>query len=195
MTVLVSRSRACVQRVGHDRGRDRGAARARSRVRRPRRRRRLHRRHRGAGEARRGAGAAPPVQPRHRRRGAGRIRLRAASIATTTWPRSMATASTILPSSRRLVAAMDDRADVDMVCGSRFLTDDYHYPAPISRRTGIHVFAALLSRIVDASSQRSDLRLPPLQPAGDRVVRPRLSARLSRGRGGPDAPSSPAPNA
>jgi glycosyltransferase involved in cell wall biosynthesis len=36
----------------------------------------------------------------------------------------------------------------DMVCGSRFLSDDYHYPAPVSRRTGIHVFAALLSRIV-----------------------------------------------
>jgi hypothetical protein len=28
------------------------------------------------------------------------------------------------------------------------LTDDYEYPAPISRRTGIHIFAFLLSRIV-----------------------------------------------
>ena len=37
---------------------------------------------------------------------------------------------------------------VDMTCGSRFLTADYKYPAPISRRTGIHVFAFLLSRIV-----------------------------------------------
>ena len=36
----------------------------------------------------------------------------------------------------------------DMVCGSRFLGDDHRYPAPISRRTGIHVFAFLLSRIV-----------------------------------------------
>ena len=35
---------------------------------------------------------------------------------------------------------------LDMVCGSRFLTDDHHYPAPISRRTGIHIFAYLLSR-------------------------------------------------
>ncbi len=35
-----------------------------------------------------------------------------------------------------------------MVCGSRFLDADFHYPAPISRRTGIHVFAFLLSRIV-----------------------------------------------
>ena len=39
------------------------------------------------------------------------------------------------------------RPDVDMVCGSRFITDT-GYPAPISRRTGIHIFAFLLSRIV-----------------------------------------------
>jgi glycosyltransferase involved in cell wall biosynthesis len=37
---------------------------------------------------------------------------------------------------------------VDMVCGSRFLDADYKYPAPISRRTGIHLFAFLLSRVV-----------------------------------------------
>lgn len=37
---------------------------------------------------------------------------------------------------------------VDMVCGSRFLSSDYRYPAPISRRTGIHLFAFLLSRFV-----------------------------------------------
>ena len=37
---------------------------------------------------------------------------------------------------------------MDMVCGSRFLSSDHKYPAPISRRTGIHVFAFLLSRIV-----------------------------------------------
>jgi len=47
----------------------------------------------------------------------------------------------------RLIAAMEEDA-VDMVCGSRFLTDDHHYPAPISRRTGIHIFSFLLSRIV-----------------------------------------------
>ncbi len=47
----------------------------------------------------------------------------------------------------RLIHAMRDEA-VDMVCGSRFLTDDHRYPAPISRRTGIHIFAFLLSRIV-----------------------------------------------
>jgi glycosyltransferase involved in cell wall biosynthesis len=47
----------------------------------------------------------------------------------------------------RLIAAMDEDA-VDMVCGSRFLTNEYRYPAPISRRTGIHIFSFLLSRIV-----------------------------------------------
>jgi glycosyltransferase involved in cell wall biosynthesis len=47
----------------------------------------------------------------------------------------------------RLVETMRDES-VDMVCGSRFLTEDYRYPAPISRRTGIHIFAFLLSRLV-----------------------------------------------
>jgi len=47
----------------------------------------------------------------------------------------------------RLITTMEQES-ADMVCGSRFLTDDYRYPAPISRRTGIHIFAFLLSRIV-----------------------------------------------
>jgi glycosyltransferase involved in cell wall biosynthesis len=46
-----------------------------------------------------------------------------------------------------LSEAMDADPAVDMVCGSRFLTDK-GYPAPVSRRTGIHIFAFLLSRIV-----------------------------------------------
>jgi glycosyltransferase involved in cell wall biosynthesis len=46
-----------------------------------------------------------------------------------------------------LIAGMAEDPSIDMVCGSRFLTDN-GYPAPISRRTGIHVFAVLLSRIV-----------------------------------------------
>ncbi len=44
--------------------------------------------------------------------------------------------------------AMDAEPGLDMVCGSRFLTKDHKYPAPVSRRTGIHIFAFLLSRIV-----------------------------------------------
>jgi len=48
----------------------------------------------------------------------------------------------------RLVETMEAEPGLDMVCGSRFLTKDSGYPAPISRRTGIHIFAFLLSRIV-----------------------------------------------
>jgi glycosyltransferase involved in cell wall biosynthesis len=61
---------------------------------------------------------------------------------------------------RTLKAAMDSDG-VDMVCGSRFLTADHHYPAPISRRTGIHIFAFLLSRIVNdrVSDPTSGFRL------------------------------------
>src|SRR3954468_14065307 len=48
----------------------------------------------------------------------------------------------------RLMEAMDEDRSLDMICGSRFLTEDREYVAPISRRTGIHIFAFLLSRIV-----------------------------------------------
>jgi glycosyltransferase involved in cell wall biosynthesis len=48
----------------------------------------------------------------------------------------------------RLFDAMGEEPAVDMVCGSRFISADHRYPAPISRRTGIHIFAFLLSRIV-----------------------------------------------
>ena len=62
---------------------------------------------------------------------------------------------------RKLVEAMHDPLPVDMVCGSRFLTSDYRYPAPISRRTGIHIFAFLLSHIVSGpvSDPTSGFRL------------------------------------
>jgi glycosyltransferase involved in cell wall biosynthesis len=46
-----------------------------------------------------------------------------------------------------LIGAMDGDTSLDMICGSRFITDK-GYPAPISRRTGIHIFAFILSRIV-----------------------------------------------
>jgi glycosyltransferase involved in cell wall biosynthesis len=48
----------------------------------------------------------------------------------------------------RLVDARAADPRLDMVCGSRFLSEDHRYPAPVSRRTGIHLFAFLLSRIV-----------------------------------------------
>jgi glycosyltransferase involved in cell wall biosynthesis len=57
-------------------------------------------------------------------------------------------------------------ATVDIACGSRFLTDDHEYPAPISRRTGIHIFAFLVSRIV-----------------GERVSDPTSGFRLYNRRG------------
>lgn len=46
-----------------------------------------------------------------------------------------------------LIRVMEEDPTVDMVCGSRFLRNN-GYPAPMSRRTGIHIFAFLLSRIV-----------------------------------------------
>ncbi|WP_053225813.1 glycosyltransferase family 2 protein [Solirubrobacter soli] len=46
-----------------------------------------------------------------------------------------------------LQAVMAEDPTVDVVCGSRFLEPGQYLP-PISRRTGIHVFAFLLSRIV-----------------------------------------------
>jgi glycosyltransferase involved in cell wall biosynthesis len=50
---------------------------------------------------------------------------------------------------RKLVEHMRRHPELDVVCGSRFLRENEHrYPAPISRRAGIHVFAFLLSRFV-----------------------------------------------
>ena len=69
------------------------------------------------------------------------------------------------------------------------------YPAPISRRTGIHIFAFLLSRDLRPARDRPDLGLPPLQPPRDRAVRARLPARLPGGRGGADGPRPPAADA
>lgn len=46
-----------------------------------------------------------------------------------------------------LMAGMDRDPPVDMVCGSRFIQESGYLP-PISRRTGIHIFAFVLSRLV-----------------------------------------------
>jgi len=48
----------------------------------------------------------------------------------------------------KLEGAMREDPMVDVVCGSRFLSRDLRYPAPYSRRTGIHLFAFLLSGII-----------------------------------------------
>ena len=47
----------------------------------------------------------------------------------------------------KLFAALDGPGQPDMICGTRFATAT-GYMAPISRRTGIHVFAFLLSRLL-----------------------------------------------
>jgi len=46
-----------------------------------------------------------------------------------------------------LTRRMQGDPELDVICGSRFLKD-YEYPAPISRRTGIHLFAFLTSKII-----------------------------------------------
>jgi glycosyltransferase involved in cell wall biosynthesis len=55
-----------------------------------------------------------------------------------------------------LFGAMEQSGSADMICGSRFLTAS-GYVSPISRRTGIHLFAFLLSlflrqRVTDPTS-------------------------------------------
>ena len=47
----------------------------------------------------------------------------------------------------KLLAAMEADPTLDVVCGSRFASDT-GYVAPISRRTGIHIFAFLLRHLV-----------------------------------------------
>jgi glycosyltransferase involved in cell wall biosynthesis len=47
-----------------------------------------------------------------------------------------------------LIERMNAEPTLDLVCGSRFLEADLRYPAPISRRTGIHVFAFVLSKLI-----------------------------------------------
>ncbi len=47
-----------------------------------------------------------------------------------------------------LVRRMERDPQLDMVCGSRFVDRSGHYRAPLSRRTGIRIFATLLSGIV-----------------------------------------------
>ena len=72
----------------------------------------------------------------------------------------------------RLLEARAAEPRLDMVCGSRFLSEDRRYPAPISRRTGIHLFAFLLSRL---------LRQPVTDPtSGFRLYNHRAIALFAR---------------
>jgi len=48
----------------------------------------------------------------------------------------------------RLLTEIKRDPSVDVVCGSRFLAPESSYTAPISRRTGIHLFAFTLSKVL-----------------------------------------------
>ena len=94
----------------------------------------------------------------------------------------------------RMLAALTADAGVEMVTGSRFLERGGYRSSPM-RLVGIRVFAALMSlitrqRVTDATS---GFRMSARR--GDRAVRPRLPARLSRGRGDPAAARPQAANA
>ncbi len=49
---------------------------------------------------------------------------------------------------QRLIETMAESPSLDVVCGSRFAGPETSYSAPISRRTGIHLFAFTLSKIL-----------------------------------------------
>jgi glycosyltransferase involved in cell wall biosynthesis len=49
---------------------------------------------------------------------------------------------------QKLLNAMARDPALDMVCGSRFLSPESSYSSPVSRRTGIHLFAFVLSKIL-----------------------------------------------
>jgi glycosyltransferase involved in cell wall biosynthesis len=71
----------------------------------------------------------------------------------------------------KLFSAVDHTGDADMICGTRFKTET-GYIAPISRRTGIHLFAFLLSRL---------LRQPVTDPtSGFRLYNRRAIAVFAR---------------
>jgi glycosyltransferase involved in cell wall biosynthesis len=49
---------------------------------------------------------------------------------------------------KRLVSTLRADPSLDVVCGSRFISDQANYEAPLSRRTGIRMFAFMLSKIL-----------------------------------------------
>jgi glycosyltransferase involved in cell wall biosynthesis len=72
---------------------------------------------------------------------------------------------------RKLFATIEEHPTADMICGSRFATET-GYVAPFSRRTGIHLFAFLLSLL---------LRQPVTDPtSGFRLYNRRAIALFAR---------------
>jgi glycosyltransferase involved in cell wall biosynthesis len=71
-----------------------------------------------------------------------------------------------------MVSRIQQDPSVDMVCGSRFLATERSYDAPLGRRTGIRVFAFMLSKI---------LRQPVTDPtSGFRLYNRRAIALFAR---------------
>ena len=84
-----------------------------------------------------------------------------------------------------LLEHLSAHPELDMVTGSRFLADDgegYRSSAP--RRVGHPHLRAACCRASSAAGDRPDVGLPHGRPPRHRAVRPRLPARLPRGRGG-----------
>ena len=160
-------------------------------LRRARRRRRLHRRDRGRGRGR-GRDGDPPS----RTTSASAARCSRATstrfATTTTSPsRSTATASTSPSTCRRCSRRCRPAGEkADMVYGSRFRGDP-GYKVPLGRRVGNLIFSVVLTVAHPPEDHRPDLGLSDDQPARDRALRPRLPARLPRGRGDPDAARPP----
>ena len=185
------RDRARVQRAGRDRRGGRRAPRLRSRVRRARRRRRLARRDRRDARAR-----TARASSRCRSTSASAARCRPAfatprSTATSSRPASTATASTTRPSCAPLID------------GGRPRRCRHLRRLAVRRGRGLPLLALAARRDPHSRAHRlaadrpardrHDQRLPGARPQGDRALRRRLSARLSRGRGGADAAQAPAP--
>ena len=82
-------------------------------------------------------------------------------------------------SNRALLAALDARA-VDVVIGSRFISEQGDYGTPVMRRLGSAILARLLSSIIGQRVTDPDLRLLGLQSPRHQAAGASLPARLPR---------------
>ena len=161
-------------------------------LRRARRRRRLHRRDRGRG---RGRGRDRDHATRTTSGSAARCsRATSTRCATTTTSRSRstATASTSPSTCPQMLEALHTSGER----GRHGLRQPLPAATPATRcrsarRLGNMIFSVVLSRAHPPADHRPDLGLSDDQPARDRALRPRLPARLPRGRGDADAARPP----
>ena len=135
--------------------------------------------------------AAPAVQPRHRRRRAGRLHVRARARLRLHGPGRRRRPARPRRDRRRSIAAMAQTPTSTWSAARASSTDDR---LPRADQPPHRASTSSPSCCRASSRQpvtRPDLGLPALQPPRDRAVRPRLPARLPRGRGGADAPPPP----